>query len=103
MSGSAGISGSSHFTLGGVVAGHLTNMKNTADPMATLYDVASGELIELDIPLYVWGWSSDGRSIFGYWPDGVMTVVDVTDPTAPVATQVNELTEISWAGWQPRP
>ena len=31
----AGISASSHFTLGGVVAGHLTNMKNTADPMAT--------------------------------------------------------------------
>ncbi|MCK5826945.1 MmgE/PrpD family protein, partial [Candidatus Bipolaricaulota bacterium] len=30
-----GISGSSHFTLGGVVAGHLTNMKNTADPMVT--------------------------------------------------------------------
>ena len=30
-----GISGSSHFTLGGVVAGHLTNMKNTAAPMAT--------------------------------------------------------------------
>ncbi len=30
-----GISGASHFTLGGVVAGHLTNMKNTADPMAT--------------------------------------------------------------------
>jgi 2-methylcitrate dehydratase len=30
-----GISGSSHFTLGGVVAGHLTNMKNTADPMAS--------------------------------------------------------------------
>ncbi len=30
-----GISGSSHFTLGVVVAGHLTNMKNTADPMAT--------------------------------------------------------------------
>jgi len=30
-----GISGSSHFSLGGVVAGHLTNMKNTADPMAT--------------------------------------------------------------------
>jgi 2-methylcitrate dehydratase len=31
----AGISGSSHFTVGGVVAGHLTNMKNTADPLAT--------------------------------------------------------------------
>jgi 2-methylcitrate dehydratase len=30
----AGICGSSHFTLGGVVAGHLTNMKNTADPLA---------------------------------------------------------------------
>lgn len=29
-----GISGSCHFTLGGVVAGHLTNMKNTADPLA---------------------------------------------------------------------
>jgi len=29
-----GISGSSHFTLGGVVAGHLTNMKNTADPFS---------------------------------------------------------------------
>ena len=29
-----GISGSSHFTLGGVVAGQLTNMKNAADPLA---------------------------------------------------------------------
>ena len=29
-----GISGSSHFTLGGVVAGHLTNMKNAVDPFA---------------------------------------------------------------------
>ena len=29
-----GISGSSHYTLGGVVAGHLTNMKNAADPFA---------------------------------------------------------------------
>lgn len=29
-----GISGSSHLTLGGVVAGHLTNMKNAADPLA---------------------------------------------------------------------
>ncbi len=35
MVAAAGISGSSHFTLGGVVAGHLTNMKNTADPLAT--------------------------------------------------------------------
>ncbi len=34
MVAAAGISGSSHFTLGGVVAGHLTNMKNSADPMA---------------------------------------------------------------------
>lgn len=30
-----GVSGSSHSTFGGVVAGSLTNMKNTADPMAT--------------------------------------------------------------------
>jgi 2-methylcitrate dehydratase len=35
MVAAAGISGSSHFTLGGVVAGHLTNLKNTADPLAT--------------------------------------------------------------------
>ncbi len=34
MVAAAGISGSSHFTLGGVVAGHLTNMKNTAAPLA---------------------------------------------------------------------
>lgn len=40
----AGISGSSHFTLGGVVAGHLTNMKNTADPMATEAGVAAALL-----------------------------------------------------------
>ncbi len=35
MVAAVGISGSSHFTLGGVVAGHLTNMKNTADPLAS--------------------------------------------------------------------
>ena len=35
MVAATGISGSSHFTLGGVVAGHLTNMKNTADPLAS--------------------------------------------------------------------
>ncbi len=40
----AGISGSSHFTLGGVVAGHLTNMKNTADPMAVESGVAAALL-----------------------------------------------------------
>jgi 2-methylcitrate dehydratase len=35
MVSAVGIAGSNHFTLGGVVAGHLTNMKNAADPMAT--------------------------------------------------------------------
>ena len=35
MVSAVGIAGSSHFTFGGVVAGHLTNMKNAADPMAT--------------------------------------------------------------------
>ncbi len=35
LTAAVGISGSSHFTLGGVVAGHLTNMKNTADPLAS--------------------------------------------------------------------
>jgi 2-methylcitrate dehydratase len=34
MVSAVGIAGSSHFTVGGVVAGHLTNMKNAADPMA---------------------------------------------------------------------
>ncbi len=72
-------------------------------PRAMLYDVVSDEVISLDIPLYVWGWSPDGRFIFGHWPDGIMTVVDVTDPKAPVATEVDDVTEISWEGWQPRP
>jgi len=43
-----GISGSSHFTLGGVVAGHLTNMKNTADPMATEAGVRAAMLAQTD-------------------------------------------------------
>jgi 2-methylcitrate dehydratase len=34
MAAAVGISGSSHLTLGGVVAGHLTNMKNTSNPLA---------------------------------------------------------------------
>ena len=34
MVSAVGIAGSSHFTLGGVVASHLTNMKNAADPLA---------------------------------------------------------------------
>ena len=44
----AGISGSSHFTLGGVVAGHLTNMKNTADPMAVEAGVRAALLASED-------------------------------------------------------
>ncbi|MGD8848955.1 MAG: MmgE/PrpD family protein [Anaerolineales bacterium] len=39
-----GISGSSHFTLGGVVAGHLTNMKNLADPLAVQAGVLAVEM-----------------------------------------------------------
>jgi 2-methylcitrate dehydratase len=39
-----GISGSSHFTLGGVVAGHLTNMKNLADPFAVQAGVLAVEM-----------------------------------------------------------
>jgi 2-methylcitrate dehydratase len=35
LAAAVGISGSCHFTLGGVVAGHLTNMKNTADPLSS--------------------------------------------------------------------
>jgi 2-methylcitrate dehydratase len=44
MIAAAGISGSSHFTLGGVVAGHLTNMKNTADPLATQAGVLAAQM-----------------------------------------------------------
>jgi 2-methylcitrate dehydratase len=44
MVSAVGIAGSSHFTLGGVVAGHLTNMKNAADPMATEAGVSAAML-----------------------------------------------------------
>jgi len=44
MVAAAGISGSSHFTLGGVVAGALTNMKNTADPLATQAGVLAAQM-----------------------------------------------------------
>jgi 2-methylcitrate dehydratase len=44
MIAAAGISGSSHFTLGGVVAGHLTNMKNLADPLAVQAGVFAVEM-----------------------------------------------------------
>jgi len=44
MVAAAGISGSSHFTLGGVVAGALTNMKNTADPLATQGGVLAAQM-----------------------------------------------------------
>ncbi len=39
-----GISGSSHNTFGGVVAGHLSNMKNTADPMAVQAGMVGAEM-----------------------------------------------------------
>jgi len=44
MVAAAGISGSSHFTLCGVVAGALTNMKNTADPLATQGGVIAAQM-----------------------------------------------------------
>lgn len=42
-----GISGCHHATLGAITAGHLTMMKNTADPMATQAGVVAAELAEL--------------------------------------------------------
>lgn len=39
-----GISGSRHATFGAITAGHLTMMKNTADPMATQSGVIAAEL-----------------------------------------------------------
>jgi len=62
-----GISGSSHFTLGGVVAGHLTNMKNTADPMATEAGVRAAMLA-------VTGYSGPVELFEG--KEGVFEVVD---------------------------
>jgi 2-methylcitrate dehydratase len=44
MIAAAGICGSSHFTLGGVVAGALTNMKNTADPLVTQAGVLAAQM-----------------------------------------------------------
>ena len=44
MVSAVGIAGSSHFTLGGVVASHLTNMKNAADPLATEAGVSAAML-----------------------------------------------------------
>ncbi|MBU7043836.1 MAG: MmgE/PrpD family protein [Theionarchaea archaeon] len=41
-----GIGGSSHATFGGVVAGALTNMKNTADPLATEAGVRAAMLAQ---------------------------------------------------------
>ena len=43
-----GISASSHFTLGGVVAGHLTNMKNTAAPLASQAGVIASMIARED-------------------------------------------------------
>ncbi len=42
-----GISGSRHATFGAITAGHLTMMKNTADPMATQSGAMAAELAEL--------------------------------------------------------
>lgn len=41
-----GISGSRHATFGAITAGHLTMMKNTADPMATQSGVLAAELAQ---------------------------------------------------------
>lgn len=72
----------------------------TDETQAMLYDVASGEVISLDMTLDVWGWSPDGRSIVGDGPDG-LTMVDVSDPTAPVATEIEGVAEAILPSWQP--
>jgi 2-methylcitrate dehydratase len=50
-----GICGSSHFTLGGVVAGHLTHMKNTADPLAVQAGLLAAQMAKEGIegPVHV--------------------------------------------------
>ncbi len=48
MVAAVGISASSHFTLGGVVAGHLTNMKNTAAPLASQAGVIASMIARED-------------------------------------------------------
>jgi Tol biopolymer transport system component len=76
---------------------------NPSGPQGMLYDVASGEVISLDMPLDPTGWSPDGNSILSGWPQGTPTVVDVTDPSAPVATEIEGLIEAYGPSWQPRP
>jgi hypothetical protein len=66
-----------------------------------LYDVASGEVTSLDISLIVLGWSPDGGSILGQWPDGVLSMVDVTDPLAPVVTPIEGIADAEWPSWRP--
>ncbi len=74
-----------------------------ADPRPMLYDVASADVTSLDISLSVLGWSPDGRSILGQWPDGILTMVDVTDPMALVATKIEGVADAEWPSWQPHP
>ena len=86
---------------GSMIAFTSLGREITDESRAMLYDVASGEVISLDMTLEVWGWSQDGRSIMGLGPEGVLTVVDVTDPTDPVATEVEGVTEAIGPSWQP--
>ncbi len=91
----AGISGSSHFTLGGVVAGHLTNMKNTADPMA----VEAGVVAAL---LAAEGYTGPERIIEG--KEGWMQVLNNINWNAPMLTEgLGEKFLISECGYKPFP
>jgi 2-methylcitrate dehydratase len=72
-----GISGSSHSTFGGVVAGALTNMKNTADPMATEAGVRAAMLAETGYtgPVHVYEGKEGLFQVINNvkWDDSVLT------------------------------
>ena len=72
------------------------------EPQPVLYDVASGEVTRVDMPLYVLGWSPDGGSIIGDRRAGTLHMVDVTDPSAPVTTPLEVIADAEWPTWQPR-
>ncbi|MCD6380662.1 MmgE/PrpD family protein, partial [bacterium] len=72
-----GISGSAHSTFGGVVAGDLTNMKNTADPMAVEAGVRATMLAETGFsgPVKVFEGKEGLFEVIGNveWKDDILT------------------------------
>jgi Tol biopolymer transport system component len=76
------------------------------DPsVAMVYDVATGDVMEVGTELYVSGWSPDSRYIIS-GSDGLgttVTLVDVTDPASPVVAEFEDLIDAFMPSWRPLP